>query len=232
MWRGGWYVHCELAGSEWLLQVVEDTASGGAQSQDPLHLHCFQWLNLQQKKMSTFHVTCGERSQWRCSTSNLFTRRSQPMGNINLKSLAQVTRLSRSLAADNLLAYLPRSCSTDTESAKRFPGRWSPRPWRKWTPSYLPISPSVGSLPQESFYPEPGQWHPGYLKLQSWSVNLLQSTQMEKTCLTWVQMQRIGWLLGHAFLKTAVWRGSCRLLRFLGVTSTENSKIFFQLVFI
>lgn len=45
------------------------------------------------------------------------------MGNINLKSLAQVTRLSRSLAADNLLAYLPRSCSTDTESAKRFPGR-------------------------------------------------------------------------------------------------------------
>lgn len=35
----------------------------------------------------------------------------------------QVTHLSRSLAADNLMAYLPRSCSTDRESAKRFPGR-------------------------------------------------------------------------------------------------------------
>lgn len=49
-------------------------------------LYGFRWLNFSQKR-SAFHVTCGGRCQWRSSIIHLYKGRSQPMGNIHLKTL-------------------------------------------------------------------------------------------------------------------------------------------------
>lgn len=172
----------------------------GTVSRSPT-LHGFRRLNWSKKGHQGFHVTCWGRSQWRSSRIHLYHGRSQHMGNIRLKTLthAHKSHLSCRRAADNLMAYLPRSCSTDMGSAKRFPGRWFPRPWRRWTPSYSPIFPLVESLPREPLYLELGHRHLGYLRPLSWFVNLLQkhinaenvsqtSANAEERLITWTRI--------------------------------------------